>query len=510
MENNKTIDKSNLQLALSENNKKIKEYVADKTKELQDIKTKLDPIARYQKYVNTELDYCHCKGTATWTTLNGDVSNYFDIRETNMDVEKNGHIKLKAGKKYLATLMILSMTDDIVYNIRVNGAIVGASGYHHQKYDIGASAVICPTEDSLLSVYLGKSSNICLSHCSLMVQEIDRAITIDPLEHVNTTQGIEDTPVGHIISHMGTTAPSHYLICDGTEYNITDYPYLAQHFEDSFGSVNYFGGDGITTFAVPDLRNRFLKGSENAGINEEAGLPDITGTLVAWCVSGAFHSTSNEMSSGFASGPSWRGAPAGTTQFNASKSNSIYGNSDTVTPANTTVLYCIKYEPTYFMNIYNTNYMQPSMYSEEERVVGCWINGKPLYEKTFSATSPSTSGNPIEINMPENIDFIVDVKGTLLHGNQQYLPVNFYYSAKDYISTIATRTGICMHTQFGNYLNAPIVITVQYTKTTDEPNSFTPDMIKDFTQSGSGETYTDEEIYNEVANILNSESNKGE
>lgn len=69
-----------------------------------------------------------------------------------------------------------------------------------------------------------------------------------------------DTPIGTIISFMGTSAPNDYLVCDGAEYNIEDYPDLANHFATHFESVNYFGGDGETTFAVPDLRNLFLRG----------------------------------------------------------------------------------------------------------------------------------------------------------------------------------------------------------------------------------------------------------
>lgn len=60
-------------------------------------------------------------------------------------------------------------------------------------------------------------------------------------------------PVGSIIMSVGLTAPIHYLICDGKVYNINDYPELAIFIEDQYGSKNYFGGDGLTTFAVPDL-----------------------------------------------------------------------------------------------------------------------------------------------------------------------------------------------------------------------------------------------------------------
>lgn len=64
---------------------------------------------------------------------------------------------------------------------------------------------------------------------------------------------------------MGTVAPTNFLICDGTVYNIADYPLLANHFTAQFGSVSKFGGDGATTFAVPDLRGEFLRGTGTNG-----------------------------------------------------------------------------------------------------------------------------------------------------------------------------------------------------------------------------------------------------
>lgn len=72
-----------------------------------------------------------------------------------------------------------------------------------------------------------------------------------------TNDGI---PVGTIISYMGTKAPQHYLVCDGAELYIEDYPQLAKQMIEEFGRVDYFGGNGTTTLAVPDLRNEFLRG----------------------------------------------------------------------------------------------------------------------------------------------------------------------------------------------------------------------------------------------------------
>ncbi|WP_120197377.1 phage tail protein [Lacrimispora algidixylanolytica] len=44
----------------------------------------------------------------------------------------------------------------------------------------------------------------------------------------------DSTPVGTIISFMGTSAPEHYLMCDGTIYNTDDYKDLSQFIKDQF------------------------------------------------------------------------------------------------------------------------------------------------------------------------------------------------------------------------------------------------------------------------------------
>ena len=69
------------------------------------------------------------------------------------------------------------------------------------------------------------------------------------------------TPIGTIISYMGNNPPKDYLSCDGTVYNISDYQALADFINTEFGSYDFFGGDGTTTFAVPDLRGEFLRGT---------------------------------------------------------------------------------------------------------------------------------------------------------------------------------------------------------------------------------------------------------
>lgn len=84
------------------------------------------------------------------------------------------------------------------------------------------------------------------------------------------TEALE-VPIGTIIAFMGNTPPENYLACDGNIYRIADYRPLANFINLQFSSFNYFGGDGVDTFAVPDLRGEFLRGT---GTNSRVNMGD--------------------------------------------------------------------------------------------------------------------------------------------------------------------------------------------------------------------------------------------
>ena len=105
-----------------------------------------------------------------------------------------------------------------------------------------------------------------------LIEAVQNAEGTSLEELLNSSITFADTPIGTIISYMGNTAPKDYLICDGTEYEIVKYKDLAEHIKIEFGSYNHFGGDGTTTFAVPDLRGEFLRGSgENSRDRQGSG-----------------------------------------------------------------------------------------------------------------------------------------------------------------------------------------------------------------------------------------------
>lgn len=61
-------------------------------------------------------------------------------------------------------------------------------------------------------------------------------------------------PTGSIMPWASQNIPVGFLLCDGQIYNISDYPALA----DILGKG--FGGDGINTFAVPNLQGKAVFG----------------------------------------------------------------------------------------------------------------------------------------------------------------------------------------------------------------------------------------------------------
>lgn len=149
-------------------------------------------------------------------------------------------------------------------------------------------------------------------------------------------------PIGTIISYASTTLPIGFLLCDGSEISKTDYADLYIVIGNKFGTAT-----DTTKFKLPDLRDRFIQGANgNLGASKDAGLPNITGTFyhdtnAKAGLSGAFASYESTGRQNLANDPPTN---SGLITFDASKSNSIYGNSDTVQPPSVCLTFIIKAE----------------------------------------------------------------------------------------------------------------------------------------------------------------------
>lgn len=78
-------------------------------------------------------------------------------------------------------------------------------------------------------------------------------------------------PAGTILPFAGDTAPEGWLICDGTTLNRSAYSDLFSAIGTAWGN-----GDGTTTFHLPDLRGRFLRGVDAGEGND----PDASSRTV--------------------------------------------------------------------------------------------------------------------------------------------------------------------------------------------------------------------------------------
>lgn len=119
-----------------------------------------------------------------------------------------------------------------------------------------------------------------------------------------------------------------------------------------------------------------------------------------------------------------------------------------------------------------------NIYTTEERIIGSWVNGKPVYQKVIPFIA--TLNNNVWIETPELIDDKERIIQTFVIANLLYMPImgNVDRDGSNYVRIWSMRSTICDITH----------VVIQYTKTTDEENSFTPDMIIDH------ENITDAEI----------------
>ena len=109
-------------------------------------------------------------------------------------------------------------------------------------------------------------------------------------------------------------------------------------------------------------------------------------------------------------------------------------------------------------------------YSTSEKVVGTWIDGKPLYEKTISGTFEN-GATSLTLNMASNMEIIINIRGFLIPSDTPTNKISLE-TKNDlaWISDFTSGSGNCAirRGNAGYFGDTPSVyITAQYTKTTD-------------------------------------------
>ncbi len=158
--------------------------------------------------------------------------------------------------------------------------------------------------------------------------------------------------IGALFAFPINHTPDDCLSCDGYSLLIVDYKDLYNLLGTYFNQAN----DPEGTFRIPDynITGRFLQPGTGVGNQIIAGLPNITGALMAdginsatnngiiWGATGAFYL-------GDATSPvaTYNAATTRNVRhvlFSASNSSPIYGSSNTVQPPSQIIHICIKYK----------------------------------------------------------------------------------------------------------------------------------------------------------------------
>lgn len=286
---------------------------------------------------------------------------------------------------------------------------------------------------------------------------------------------VDSSPVGTVISYMGATPPAGYLACDGSKLSATAFPLLFDVLKTLPSATRSSWGDAdwVTEFNVPNLQGEFLRGTgtnshanqgsgANVGVHQDATEVSSSFRYENAIIHPIYSMTGNSGvrnqdkindRAGFIN-------VAGTyAESGGADSGGMYATR----PTNTSVLYCIKY----------TYVTQEVEYSEVERVIGTWIDGKPLYERVITGTTAKTSDNISLTTVPYEDTYtnVMVVKGFLKKSTNQFIPINFPWGLID-----STSTGVATFSQLTNltirtvayYADCPFWVVIQYTKPTDE------------------------------------------
>ena len=211
-----------------------------------------------------------------------------------------------------------------------------------KEIEYGALASSSELNDNFhyLETEIGKLSDLITSKTASFASNV-ATLTSTINDFLSYKQSFIQT--GMIMTTVENVVPDGFLLCDGSEVNVSDY-------QDLFNVIGtMFGSSDSTKFCLPDLRNKTLWGADVAelGSELESRLPNIkgqfrlAGTEGSSSVSGAFEVGSK--------GGSWgRGHESGALnpliKFNASKYSDVYSEETSIDqPPALAVNFIIKY-----------------------------------------------------------------------------------------------------------------------------------------------------------------------
>ena len=118
----------------------------------------------------------------------------------------------------------------------------------------------------------------------------------------------------------------------------------------------------------------------------------------------------------------------------------------------------------YTCNYSNGNFNKKIVYSNNEFDTGkVWIDGKKIYGKVISTTSPSSSNAWVSIASVSNLDTLVNMYGFLIGADGRKMFIN-HPEPSAQISTSFLNGNVEMRLSLDNWKNRTVYLTLEYTK----------------------------------------------
>lgn len=138
---------------------------------------------------------------------------------------------------------------------------VASTGFQFDGQSGGTTKTFSTTISSDFISTKTETTTVNLNDYLLIFRDAGIDVGLRKISRPNFFKEIATVPVGAIFPFAGATAPTGYLLCDGSEKLRSKYP-------DLFALIQFIYGDpgtliGLGTFKVPDLRGRFPLGKDD-------------------------------------------------------------------------------------------------------------------------------------------------------------------------------------------------------------------------------------------------------
>ena len=109
------------------------------------------------------------------------------------------------------------------------------------------------------------------------------------------------------------------------------------------------------------------------------------------------------------------------------------------------------------------------VYSTSEVKTGdVWTDGKPIYRKVLTGTTPSTAGTTLHVSLGTSyVGKIIRLDGMIYRDATAQAPANYYYNDTNTCTMWLNGTNIDFLVNATDKTDKEFFIVVEYTKTTD-------------------------------------------